>query len=105
MTTEIRKDSEHLTVFPPTLEGGFTQEEKDRLAMLVRKEISETERTRYNHEVTITINKQKPKLEDEEKEAKRQNLIEQHVKVVEMFTRHIEVLETLLKKLDTNNNG
>lgn len=98
-TEEVKKDSTHYV--PPPLTGGisFTQEEKDRLSMLCRKEISEVERTRYNHEMMVTVNKQKPKLENEDKQLQRDQLIDQHVRVVEMFTRHIESLENIQKKL------
>ena len=99
MTQEVKKDSTH---YVPPLTGGisFTQEEKDRLSMLCRKEISEVERTRYNHEIMITVNKQKPKLADDNKQLQRDQLIDQHVRVVEMFTQHIESLENIQKKLE-----
>jgi hypothetical protein len=101
MTSEIRKDSKHTDLFPPPL-GGFTQDEKDRLAMLVRKEIVEVEQLRLKHELIITTNKTKQKLIDEQKQQERDYIIGQHIKVVEMFTKELERLETLLKKLDNN---
>ena len=102
ITEEVKKDSTHTNLFTDTQKNNvfFTQEEKDRLGMFCRKEISEVERTRYNHEMMISVNKQKPKLEDDEKQLKRDQLIEQHVRVVEMFTKHIESLENIQKKLE-----
>jgi hypothetical protein len=100
---EVTKEIKHANLFSgldKIIDKFFTQEEKDRLSMLCRKEISEVERTRYNHEMMITVNKQKPKLADDNKQLQRDQLIEQHVRVVEMFTKHIESLENIQKKLN-----
>jgi hypothetical protein len=48
----------------------------------------------------ITVNKGKPKLGDEHKQEQRDDFINQHVKVVEMFTKDLEILENILKKLE-----
>jgi hypothetical protein len=100
---EVKKDITHTDLFTDTQQQNnvfLTQDEKDRLSMLCRKEISEVERTRYNHEMMITVNKQKPKLADDNKQLQRDQLIEQHVRVVEMYTKHIESLENIQKKLN-----
>jgi GTPase involved in cell partitioning and DNA repair len=78
----------------------LTQDDIDRISMIIRREISETERTRYNHQKIVVINKQKPPLDDEQKEIQRQELIQQHEKVIEFFTKDLELLESIQKKLD-----
>ena len=99
--TAIRKDSEHTNLFPPSLkQQDFTQDEKEILARLVRREIVEVEQLRLKHEIIITQNNARPKLQDEQKQEERDYLIKQRVKVVELFTKEIQNLETILKKLD-----
>jgi glucosamine 6-phosphate synthetase-like amidotransferase/phosphosugar isomerase protein len=78
----------------------LTQDDIDRISMMIRREISETEKAKYNHQTIVSINKQKPPLEDEHKEAKKQELIQQHEKVIEVFTKDLELLESIQKKLD-----
>jgi hypothetical protein len=49
----------------------LTQDDIDRISMMIRREISETEKAKYNHE-----------------------------KVIEFFTKDLELLESIQKKLD-----
>lgn len=105
MTSEITKDSKHTDMFPTidkVFENAFTQDEKDRIALLVRLEILEIEKLRSKHEWIITTNKARPKLEDEQKQRDRDLILDQHVKVVKMFTKDLDNLETILKKLESD---
>jgi hypothetical protein len=77
----------------------FSEDEKERISIMIRREISETENMRYQHQKIVVINKQKPSLEDENKEAKRQELIQQREKIIEFFTKDIELLEKIQNKL------
>ena len=77
----------------------LTDDEKDRIAMLIRKEISEIEAVRYRTQMILDINKEKPQLEDEAKEQKRQDLIETYEKITQFFTQDIELLESIQNKL------
>ena len=103
MTSEIKKDSTHTNLFPGLDKYAnklFTQEEKDRIERLARNEILDIENSRGTHEIIVTVNKDKPKLKDEQKQADRDHLIHQHVMVVEMFAKELEILENILKKLE-----
>ena len=64
------------------------------------QEISRIERIRYGHEMIVTINKDKPRLEDERKQELRDQLIDQHEKIIEMFDKDLELLEKIFKKLE-----
>ena len=48
----------------------------------------------------VTINKDKPRLEDERKQELRDQLIDQHEKIIEMFDKDLELLEKIFKKLE-----
>lgn len=78
----------------------FSEEEKQVIDMAVKQELLKIERQRFNHEMIITTNKGKPKLDDENKQKERDLLIDQHVKVVEMYTKQVDLMEGILKKLD-----
>ena len=78
----------------------FSEEEKQVIDMAVKQELLKIERQRFNHEMIITTNKNKPKLDDENKQKERDLLIDQHVKVVEMYTKQVDLMEGILKKLE-----
>lgn len=85
----------------------FTEEEKDRLVTILRREILELENVLSNHETTVQVNKlqHQPKLDNEAKEEERKQLIDLHERAVTFLTKEVETLETIRNKLLNNNNA
>ena len=100
-TEEVKKDSTHTNLFPDTQKNNIflTEEEKSRLVSLLRLEINTLDDIRFEREKTVTINKQKPELDDPEKQTERNRLIGIHVRVIKFYTKEIEQMENILKKL------
>ena len=103
MTSEIKKESTHINLFTSLDKYAkmiFTQVEKDRIERLARIEITDIVNARTKHEIIVTANKEKRALDDEQKQAERDRFIHQHIMVMEMFDRELEILENILKKLE-----
>jgi hypothetical protein len=80
----------------------LSQEQKDRILLLVNKELSFLEDLRYRHQIVIDLNSDNLPLADENKEEKRKVLLEDQKKVVAIYTKDITDLEIIQKELNNN---
>lgn len=77
----------------------LTQEQKDRISMLIRAELSKVEEQKYRNQMIILQNQVLPALEDEEKQKKRDDVLDSFRRIVEMYTKDSEMLENIQKEL------
>ena len=75
----------------------LTQEQKDRLELIINKELSNLHDHQHRHKLIIDINS-KP-VEDEELQQKRQVTLEMHQKAYDMYTKDIALLESIKEKI------
>ncbi len=80
----------------------LSQEQKDRILLLINKELSFLEDLRYRHQIVIDLNSDNLPLADENKEEKRKVLLEDQKKVVAIYTKDITDLEIIQKELNNN---
>ena len=100
MKEEVRKVVEHPIPTPtPSPFTHFNKEEKKRIDMMVKSEISKVEREKYNHEMVIGINSKKPKLDDPNKQLERDTILQAHQRAVEIFEKDLEILESIQKQV------
>ena len=78
----------------------LTQEQKDRIQLLIDKELSSLLDHKHRHKLIIDINS-KPigNIDDEKLQQKRQTTLEMHQKVYDMYTKDIELLENIKEKI------
>ena len=75
----------------------LTQQQKDRINMLLIAELSKVYEDRYRNQLIVSNNENKPPLDNEKQEQKRQDMLQNFRSVVEMYDKDIQVLEEIQK--------
>jgi len=79
--------------------NNLTQQQKDRINMLLIAELSKVYEDRYRNQLIVSNNENRPPLDNEKQEQKRQDMLENFRSVVEMYDKDIQVLEEIQKIL------
>lgn len=79
----------------------LTQEQKDRINMIVDKEISLSAEQQYHHKIIYKTNSENVvELKDETQKENRQKQLEMHKEIINMYQKDIDLLESIKSELE-----